>query len=314
VRASEANELPIIDISRLVAGHDETEVAAAIDHACGTSGFFLITGHGAPPDVLAELDAAARRTFALPDQEKAAIAMARGGRAWRGWFPEGAELTSGVADGKEGLYLGADLPPDHPLVLAGTPMHGPNLYPTAVPELRPAVEAWMTEMTRIGHALVRAIGIGLGFGPSWFHRQLTADPTVLFRIFRYPPEHAGATDRWGVAEHTDYGLLTLLAHDGTPGLQVRGPNGWIEVPAAEGTIVVNLGDWLEALSGRRYRSTPHRVRSPAPGAPDRLSFPFFFDPGWDAVVPGRAGTYGSYLLAKVAAVFPDLSRAVLNPR
>ena len=41
--------------------------------------------------------------------------MERGGRAWRGYFPVGGELTSGLPDQKEGLYLGAELPADHPL-------------------------------------------------------------------------------------------------------------------------------------------------------------------------------------------------------
>ena len=40
--------------------------------------------------------------------------MARGGRAWRGWFPVGGELTSGVPDLKEGIYFGAELPADAP--------------------------------------------------------------------------------------------------------------------------------------------------------------------------------------------------------
>ena len=33
--------------------------------------------------------------------------MAVGGTAWRGWFPLGGELTSGVPDRKEGYYFGA---------------------------------------------------------------------------------------------------------------------------------------------------------------------------------------------------------------
>ena len=42
------------------------------------------------------------------------IRMALGGRAWRGYFPVGAELTSGKPDQKEGLYFGAELGDDDP--------------------------------------------------------------------------------------------------------------------------------------------------------------------------------------------------------
>src|SRR5690606_6291653 len=113
-----------------------------------------------------------------------------------------------------------------------------------------------------------------GLAPDWFASGLTADPTVLFRIFRYPPHPVGAADRWGVGEHTDYGLLTLLAHDGTPGLEVNAGGRWIAVDPDPDLIVCNLGDMLDRLTLGRYRSTPHRVRNTA--TTDRLSLPFFF--------------------------------------
>ncbi len=59
--------------------------------------------------------------------------MELGGRAWRGYFRVGDELTSGKPDQKEGLYFGAELPDDDPRVLAGMPLHGPNLFPRQVP-------------------------------------------------------------------------------------------------------------------------------------------------------------------------------------
>jgi isopenicillin N synthase-like dioxygenase len=51
---------------------------------------------------------------------------------------------------------------------------------------------------------------------------------VLFRVFHYPP---GDDESWGVGEHTDYGLITLLAQDHHGGL-----------PAWEGVY----GDYLTA--------------------------------------------------------------------
>src|SRR5699024_937556 len=105
--------------------------------------------------------------------------------------------------------------------------------------------------------LLRGVSVGLGLSAAWFEENLTADPTILFRIFRYPA--ARDLDGWGVAEHTDYGLLTILAHDGRSGLQVRTRTGWLDVPTAEDTFVVNIGDMLDRLTGGRYRSTPHRV-------------------------------------------------------
>jgi isopenicillin N synthase-like dioxygenase len=325
--------VPVVDIGPVLAdprlgGAAAVEVARAIDEACRSLGFFCITGHGVPEPLLARLDALARGFFALPEEEKERVAMSHGGRAWRGWFPLGGELTSGVPDGKEGYYFGAELGEDHPLVAARVPLHGRNLFPARPVQFGSTVLEWIEHMTALGHVLMRAIGAGLGLGPTWFDEHLTSDPTVLFRIFTYPPTPA---DGWGVAEHTDYGLLTILAQDDRGGLQVRTRHGWIEVPPDPEVLVCNVGDMLERMTGGRYRSTPHRVRNTSDG--DRLSFPFFFDPSWDAQVrplPLAAapvdddsatrwdgtsvfaweGTYGDYLLAKVTKVFPALATGV----
>jgi isopenicillin N synthase-like dioxygenase len=172
---------------------------------------------------------------------------------------------------------------------------------------------------------VRAIAYALGVDDGWLDRMLTREPTVLFRIFTYPPLAPEDAESWSVGEHTDYGLLTILGQDG-PGLQVRTAAGWVDVAPDPDALVCNVGDMLERMTGGHYQSTPHRVRNTS--GRDRLSFPFFYDPGWDArveSVPGLSargandaprwdgadplrfdGTYGEYLLAKVSKVFPEL--------
>ncbi|MEO7430114.1 MAG: 2-oxoglutarate and iron-dependent oxygenase domain-containing protein [Acidimicrobiales bacterium] len=326
--------LPVIDVAPLVRGDARCDrVGEQIDAACREFGFFYISGHGVDDALQQRLEGVAHQAFALPESAKGEMSMAHGGRAWRGWFPLGGELTSGRADHKEGIYFGAELPLDDPRVVAGTPLHGPNVFPVQVPALREVVLAYLDAMTSLGHALLRGIGLGLGLDGDWFDRHLTADPLTLFRIFRYPPESGGADAGWGVAEHTDYGLLTILRQDAAGGLEVHARSGWMDAPPLPGTFVCNLGDMLERMTGGRYRSTPHRVRNT--GTVDRLSFPFFFDPAWDAqVVPvplvgegaaaARArwdgedvlafdGTYGEYLLGKVGRVFPALRDAALLP-
>jgi isopenicillin N synthase-like dioxygenase len=332
--------LAIIDMAPLLQRGDSSaraQVAQEIAVACRGTGFFYVRGHGVTDDVLEQLEAASRRFFALRREAKQAIAMERGGRAWRGWFPLEGELTSGIPDRKEGLYLGTELPDDHPRVRAGWPLHGANLWPREVPELRPAVEAYTSATVRAGHALMQGIALALGIDDDYFARTYTAEPTVLFRIFHYPPQPRADDARWGVGEHTDYGLLTLLAQDRHGGLQVRTPGGWIEAPPIDGTLVCNIGDMLDRLTGGWFKSTPHRVRNVS--GHDRLSFPLFFDPDfaarieplprhaaidarsidedrarrWDgASVHEFSGTYGDYLLAKVSKVFPQLREQVLQ--
>src|SRR5690349_22240342 len=130
--------------------------AAAIERACRDSGFFYVTGHGVPAELISRLDSAAREFFALPEPVKMEIAMARGGRAWRGFFPVGAELTSGRPDRKEGIYFGTERPGDP------RPLHGSNLFPAEVPELRTAVLEYMAALTETAQNVLRAVAVSLG--------------------------------------------------------------------------------------------------------------------------------------------------------
>ncbi|KAB0732935.1 isopenicillin N synthase family oxygenase, partial [Pseudomonas aeruginosa] len=132
-------------------------------------------------------------------------------------------------DWKEGLYLGSELDAEHPEVRAGTPLHGANLFPE-VPGLRETLLEYLDATTRVGHRLMEGIALGLGLEADYFAARYTGDPLILFRLFNYPsqPVPEGLDVQWGVGEHTDYGLLTLLHQDAIGGLQVRTPQGWLE--------------------------------------------------------------------------------------
>lgn len=325
---SDFTSIPIVDVgSLLTSSGDRAAAIAHLDDACRRVGFFYVTGHGID---VTELEAQAREFFAQPLEAKLPIAMARGGRAWRGYFPLGGELTSGAPDWKEGIYFGSELGDDDPRVRARTPLHGRNLMPGVPSGLGAAVLAHIDACTRLGHVVMGALGTALGYAEDEFRVRYLADPLILFRIFHYPaPPPERADHVWGVGEHTDYGLLTILAQDDCGGLEVRSRDGWVEAPPIPGAFVCNLGDMLERLSNGRYRSTPHRVRNRS--GRDRLSMPFFFDPSFDAVVPTPAdfvddvvarwdgqsvaafeGTYGEYLVRKVSKVFPELHGEVLD--
>src|SRR5215468_11532998 len=165
-------ELPVIDVAPLTDGGQGAAgaaVAERIQAACRDRGFFYVTGHGVPAELLGQLADASAEFFALPLADKLQIAMERGGRAWRGYFPVGGELTSGQPDLKEGVYFGAELGEDHPMTRDGVPMHGPNLFPSNIPGFRETVLEYLAAMTGLGHALMRGIALSLGLGESYFY-------------------------------------------------------------------------------------------------------------------------------------------------
>ena len=157
--------------------------------------------------------------------------MARGGRAWRGWFPVGGELTSGRPDRKEGIYFGAELDADHPRVRAGIAAARRQPLPRRPADLATTVLRWMTTMTELGRGGdARHRRSGSASPPDWFAEHLTADPTVLFRIFHYPPT-TGRRRRLGRAASTP----TTACSPCSPRTPRRAPGdrrdgGWIDVP------------------------------------------------------------------------------------
>jgi isopenicillin N synthase-like dioxygenase len=327
--------VPVIDIGALLDGHGVDgrgvdDVARQIDRACREVGFFSVVGHGIDPELCLRLERLAREFFGRPEPEKERVAMVHGGTAWRGWFPLHGELTSGAPDHKEGYYFGRELSATDGRVAAGVPLHGPNVWPAEPKTLPATVLEYLDALERLGHVLTAAISVGLGLEPTTLRDRWFTDPVILLRLFQYPPA-TGDAPEYGVGEHTDYGFLTMLWQDSTGGLEVHGPDGWIEIPPNPDAFVCNIGDMLDRLTAGQYRSTAHRVHAPPTG--DRISIPFFFDPDWDARIDALPhvgapaddrtqrwdhtsvhtfeGTYGEYLLGKVAKVFPSLGTAVL---
>ncbi len=331
------NQIPVINISPLIEGSaDKDHVAELIGKACREYGFFYIVGHGVDVKLQERLELLSKKFFALPLETKMKIKMANGGISWRGYFPVGNELTSGRPDMKEGIYFGEELTQEHPLVIEQTPLHGRNLFTDAeIPQFRETVLEYMHAITCLGHKVMEGIALSLGLDQNYFYDRYTKNPLQLFRIFNYPKTQlTEETDKtiWGVGEHTDYGLLTILKQDDSGGLQVKSQSQWIEAPPIENSFVCNIGDMLDRMTGGLYRSTPHRVKCQTKN--DRLSYPFFFDPNffaevkpieglmmqeddkderWDrASVHRFSGTYGQYLLNKVSKVFPELHGQVLK--
>lgn len=243
--------------------------------------------------------------------------MSLSGKAWRGYFPVGEELTSGHPDAKEGIYFGEEATSASKIL-----MHGHNLYPEGLPQMKATIENYMVAMRKLGDLLMEIFALSLDLEQHYIQNHLANPAFTLFRIFHYPAlaNHEG----WGVGEHTDYGLLTILLQDEVDGLQIKSNGQWVDAPVIPGTFVCNIGDMMERLTGGLYVSTPHRVKNTS--GVSRYSFPFFYDPNWNAHLEplyksdkatasrwdgqylfGSFSTYGDYLQEKVRKVFPDLS-------
>ncbi|OBH61180.1 isopenicillin N synthase family oxygenase [Mycobacterium sp. E2479] len=276
-------ELPTVDL-RADPGRLRGELRAA-GHEVG---FFYLTGHGVPPELVKRVLDAARRLFALPQREKDAVAMVRSPH-FRGYTRLGGELTRGQVDWREQIDVGPQRPPIGGLDRSDYRwLQGPNQWPAALPELPGIVAEWDTALSAVARTLLQHWAASLGSPPGVFDAAFADAPATLIKIIRYPRRAESAQ---GVGAHRDSGVLTLLLADpNSTGLQVLPPgmdhsNGaWIDVPPREGAFIVNIGELLEVATRGYLRATQHRVNLQG-SAGDRISVPFFFNPRLDARIP-----------------------------
>ena len=153
--------LPILDLSQLDAG---PEAAARfrddLRAATHDVGFFYLTGTGIPPALESRLHRAAKDFFALPEEDKLAIENVKSPH-FRGYTRIGGERTQGRVDWREQIDIG----PERAAVAGGAAYNrltGPNLWPTAQPELREIVSEWHDHLSGVARKLLRAWALALG--------------------------------------------------------------------------------------------------------------------------------------------------------
>ena len=265
-------ELPIFDAAAL----DRGEGIADLRAACEGVGFFYLSGASEPGSLLEAAVEQMHAFFALPLEQRLAVSLDRS-RCNRGYERlQSQRLEPGAPpDLKEGFYLGTELAEDHPNVLAGLFNQGPNQWPGALPQFRPAMEGYFAALNGIAVRLMQAMARSLGLPPGHFD-AFFREPMSILRLLHYPPQPARPRPgEKGCGAHTDWGCLTLLWQDAAGGLQVQVGGEWVEAPPVPGTFVVNIGDMFARWTNDRYRSTPHRVVNRS--GRDRYSMPFFFE-------------------------------------
>lgn len=275
--------VPRVDLDALFAG--DPAQAAEVRRGATEVGFLVVTGGPIPPDRVASVIAAYRAFFALPEAEKRAVDMAATGSN-RGWGGPRSEQVDPAAnpDYKEVFDIGFEVPG------SALPVHAPNLWPAQPAGFRAELEGYYAEARALALRLLAAVAAAIGEDPGFFADKFT-QPMALLRGNCYPPrpDWAGEKD-FGIAAHTDYGCLTLLASDGVPGLEVLTRAGdWLPVLAPPGSFVINFGEMLEIWTNGRVRATPHRVVGTGAA---RISVPLFFnpDPGTNVAPLGSGRT------------------------
>ncbi len=235
-----------------------------------------------------------KKFFKSEHRNKEIVDMSQTGSN-RGWGKSGLEQVdpNSNPDYKEIFDCGVEVSKNDPQAYHS--VYANNMWPPYPDNFKIEIEDYFKKTRQLAFQLLKSIAFSIGQDATFFDDKFDK-PMALLRGNYYPERPVHATDKdFGIAPHTDYGCITLLSTDGTPGLEVQLQNGqWKSVQADPGTFIINFGEMLEIWSGSKVRATPHRVLG---GKHERISIPLFFNPNYDTNVaapnadPVSAGEY-----------------------
>jgi isopenicillin N synthase-like dioxygenase len=314
--AAAAAQIPVIDFGSVFAGEPGAlrRIAAATRHACENVGFFYALNHGVSQALIDRAFAAARRFHGLPLAEKLKLRLDENNI---GYLPINASVQGASTVHKatrpnqnESFFVSHDRGPEHPDVIAGTPLRGRNQWPDATIEgiaaMRRDMMAYFAAMGAMCDRMLPVFAVALDMPDDFFAPFFANEAHANLRFLHYPPQDADDDNLFGQAPHTDNSFMTALARTDVPGLAVRLPDGaWFAPPIIPGTFLINLGNMMRRWSNDRFLSTPHGVLNDS--GTDRYSIAYFHSPNPDSVIeclPScvRAGAPARY----PPAVYRDL--------
>ncbi|XP_007016075.2 PREDICTED: gibberellin 2-beta-dioxygenase 8 [Theobroma cacao] len=242
-----------------------------LGEACKDWGLFRLVNHGIPPSLLSQLQDHAKKLFALSFESKQALltspmsyfwgtpALTRSGDALRGalninWL--------------EGLNV---------------PLSQLPQFQSEDPMLdcfRLLLKEYGRHLARIATTLFEAMAKDLDLDPKQSQSYL-AESTGFVRVYRYP-SGSMADEAWGMIAHTDSSVLSIVSQDQVGGLEIFKDNKWLLVNPIPNTLIIHVGDMMQAISDDEYISVKHRVR--VNKREERFSICYFVFPAEGSVI------------------------------
>ncbi|KAL6829467.1 hypothetical protein V8C40DRAFT_230333 [Trichoderma camerunense] len=274
--------IPILDLDLSRDPATKPEFLNQLRDALMEVGFLYLKNVGISQELWDEVIRQGKGFFDIPQEEKLKIEM-KNAPSFLGYSQLSAEITAGAIDHREQIDLSTEhvLPgPDAPRFYN---LLGPNQWPSeeSAPGFRSTYTEYMRQMGEITIYFTSLIAEAIQLPKNAFEKYFEADPQHKLKIVKYPdlaelglPE---GTQGQGVGPHKDSMLTSyLLQATNHRGLQVQNVQGkWIDCPPIDRTLVVAIGQGMEALTQGVCVSTTHRVLSPAAGTGARFSIPFF---------------------------------------
>ncbi|KAK1412752.1 hypothetical protein QVD17_34248 [Tagetes erecta] len=254
-----------------------------LEQACTDWGIFRLINHSIPVDLLSELHEHTVKVFELGFESKQKLFESIPSSVMSYFWGTPAITPAGVA---VALYK------DEGTVVNYNWVEGLNIpvgqssqlhHHPFISDFRKLLENYGVHQERIARSIFGAMSQNLELCDD--NNGYLSPSTGQLRVYRYP---RGCFDKptkvWGMEVHTDSSVVTILNQYEVGGLQVLSPKdeAWIDVKPIPNTLIVHLGDMMQAISNDKYKSVKHRVL--VNKEKERFSIGYFVFPGDDCVI------------------------------
>ncbi|XP_076933251.1 1-aminocyclopropane-1-carboxylate oxidase 1-like [Bidens hawaiensis] len=268
-------EIPVVDLASMFKHSNEADrrkVVKDFGEACLNFGFLQIINHGLSDELINRSRELTKQFFDRPIDEKLECK------------PVSTILPAGY--GKMNGSFGCN-----EWLMVCQPILGFNVFPSCV--VRERLEEIFLHFQKLGAMVENLVNDYLGLPPN-FLKEFNDDRSKdVLMCWRYPPVAADDLNEIGREAHQDTNCFTFLLQDDAGGLEYEKDGFWIPVPPVAGSLVVNVGSTIQALTNKKMVAPHHRVWKPK--GRNRHSFAFFYNIGgekWIQPLPKFADEIG----------------------
>ncbi|XP_076923408.1 gibberellin 2-beta-dioxygenase 1-like [Bidens hawaiensis] len=258
-------QIPTIDLSKPDSKH-------LLVKACQEVGFFKVINHGIPLNFINKLETEATKFFSSPQSVKEEAGPPD---------PFGYGNKNIGRNGDVGWveYLLLDVKPDSQrnIFFSNSDQHQENFHC--------AVDDYVTAVKNMACKILEMMADELKLEQRNVFSKLLMDEQSdsVFRVNYYPPcpevqeSEIDGGNLIGFGEHTDPQIISVLRSDNTSGLEISLSDGsWMSAPPDSESFFINVGDSLQVMTNRIFKSIKHRVV--ANSKKSRMSMIYFGGP------------------------------------
>ncbi|GAY37840.1 hypothetical protein CUMW_032100 [Citrus unshiu] len=249
--------------------------------ACRNWGLFRLVSHGIPETLMSQLRSQAKNLFSFSFETKQRLFTNKPAAVSIYFWGTPALTPSGAALARAPQSINWVEGFNVPLTqLSDRNQYFQGQQDPLFDSFRLSLEEYGKHMSRIARTIFEAMVRNLHLDSTQSHSDLS-ESTGLVRVYRYP-KFSKADEALGMEVHTDSSVLSILNEDQVGGLEVFKDDKWLLVQPIPGSLIVNLGDMMQAISNDEYMSVMHRVK--VNKNEERHSVCYFVFPGEGSVI------------------------------